>query len=361
MLHSFIHYHPELVLHTASSGAVDHLAELYLVLESAGQVLGLGEVRENICYLNGLTPVQVRKAVVGLLEEISWESGPQEIIKFLSAAQNKHPAVAKALVDSTMHDWWARQNYLSVAENLGRPFTSSHSTNQCIFWCPDKQCLDMAQKYVFRNFLELKLRVGIAEFSQDLARIALLRDNLEPEVKISVDANGAWQFKEALENIDRLAALDVSYVEQPIAAGNWDQLERLAEKVPIPIMLDESIVTVDDVRRAIDCHDNLSVHLKIVKIGGITPLLEAAEILNRNNRTHMVGQMNEGSGATAAAFQCVLITQPKYAELYGADGLLDDVLEGITYGNGNIIINDKMGTGVQFKQIPEKCLWEKEI
>ena len=60
-------------MHTAASGAVDHLAELYLIVEDEGQVLGLGKVRENLSYLNGLKISEVRAAVKGLLEEVSWE------------------------------------------------------------------------------------------------------------------------------------------------------------------------------------------------------------------------------------------------------------------------------------------------
>jgi NAD-dependent dihydropyrimidine dehydrogenase PreA subunit len=133
---------------------------LYLVLEDEGQIIGLGEVRENISYLNGLSISEVRSAIVGLLEEVHWESGPQEIIEFIPTQMDRYPAVARALVDCTMQDWWARQNKVCVIENLGHTFSNSHNTNQSIFWCSDKHCLEMAEGYVERNFYELKLRVG---------------------------------------------------------------------------------------------------------------------------------------------------------------------------------------------------------
>jgi L-alanine-DL-glutamate epimerase-like enolase superfamily enzyme len=361
LLQAHVHYNPEFVLHTASSGAVDHLAELYLVLQNGEHILGIGEVRENICYLNGLTIAQVRKAVIALLEEIVWESGPQEIIHGLVKPDSLHPAVARALVDSTMHDWWARQNQQSITENLGFPSKISLSTNQCIFWCSDEKCLELAQGYIARNFKKLKLRVGITEFSRDLARIARLRNTMGPDVELSVDANGSWKPGAALKNIEQLAAHHIAYVEQPIAPGNWSQLEELARKAPIPIMLDESITTVADVKRATETHENLAVHLKIVKIGGITPLLQAAEVINQANGLLMIGQMNEGAGATAAAYQCAAIARPKHIELYGADGLQDDVLNGVEYTDGKVIIRNQMGVGVQFNEIPKTCLWEKKI
>lgn len=361
LLQDHVHYRPGFVVHTASSGAVNHLAELYLVLQEDEQVLGVGEIRENICYLNGLTQSQVRKAVQELLDEIVWESGPREIIDYLAKQESRHPAAARALVDSTMQDWWARQNRQSVPENLGYASKNSLSTNQCIFWCSDERCLELAQAYVARGFKKLKMRVGIAEFDRDLARITLLRKKLGPDVELAVDANGAWHARDALKNMELLAAQGVIYVEQPIAAGDWSQLEQLAKKSPIPIMLDESIASVADVRRAVNTHENLAVHLKIVKVGGITPLLQAAEIVNQANGLLMIGQMNEGSGATAAAYQCAVITRPKHAELYGADGLEDDSLKGVGYMDGKVMIENQMGVGVQFNEIPKTCLWEKKI
>ena len=48
-----LHYGNGVVLHTASSGSVPHLRELYLRLD-AGDLAGVGEVTANILYLNRL-------------------------------------------------------------------------------------------------------------------------------------------------------------------------------------------------------------------------------------------------------------------------------------------------------------------
>ncbi len=55
-----LHYGGDLVLHTASSGSISHLSELYLRLDD-GATVGIGEVRINIAYLNGYAPETVTR------------------------------------------------------------------------------------------------------------------------------------------------------------------------------------------------------------------------------------------------------------------------------------------------------------
>ena len=46
------------MLHTASSGSISQLSEIYLRIDD-GATSGLGEVRANIAYLNGYAPETV--------------------------------------------------------------------------------------------------------------------------------------------------------------------------------------------------------------------------------------------------------------------------------------------------------------
>ena len=66
-----LHYGGNLVLHTASSGVVPHLEELYLRIDD-GDVVGVGEVRANIAYLNGIAADEVRDAAVAAIVVVDW-------------------------------------------------------------------------------------------------------------------------------------------------------------------------------------------------------------------------------------------------------------------------------------------------
>jgi L-alanine-DL-glutamate epimerase-like enolase superfamily enzyme len=77
-------------------------------------------------------------------------------------------------------------------------------------------------------------------------------------------------------------------------------------------------------------------HLKIVKLGGPTQLVDAMKRFNDAGVGIMIGQMNEGALATAITAHCVMALKPRYAELYGCYGLLDDVTPGVSYADGHI-------------------------
>ena len=63
----------------------------------------------------------------------------------------------------------------------------------------------------------------------------------------------------------------------------------------------------------------------------------------------MIGQMNESAVATAAALHLAVATRPLHAELYGADGLVDDPAEGLAYAGGQVAVREAPGLGLTFR------------
>ena len=175
-----------------------------------------------------------------------------------------------------------------------------------------------------------------------------MRVKFGDQIKIAADANGRWSEFEALDNLKALALFGLVYVEQPVPAGDWKAIDRLAAQSPVPVMLDEGVAGLDDVTRICGYGGKVYAHLKLVKLGGIAPTVSAARQLARSNVPFMIGQMNEGGSATAATLHVACATSPAFAELYGADGLIDDPVSGISYDNGTVRANDAPGFGVAF-------------
>ena len=63
-------------------------------------------------------------------------------------------------------------------------------------------------------------------------------------------------------------------------AGDWVSIDELAQRSPIPVMLDESIATTNDVTRICAYEGRVFAHLKLVKLGGIAPTVSAARKLS---------------------------------------------------------------------------------
>ena len=184
----------------------------------------------------------------------------------------------RALLDLTLHDGVARVVGVPLSELLGATFAPRVPSNQCLFWSDDEALLRRAQRYLERGFTDLKLRIGIGEFAHDLARIDMLRDLGGDRISIAVDANGAWTFGDARDRLAALGDRGVTYVEQPIAAGDWQRLGALAADSTVPLMVDEGFRSIDDVAK-----------LELVT-GGSVATWELALITHSDDRRTLQGR-----------------------------------------------------------------------
>lgn len=343
-----LHYGDGLVLHTASSGSVPHLAELYLKLED-GEAVGIGEVRANIAYLNGLSEDDVVAATLRSLQAVDWSHDPETLLVTMEAWAKSFVAPVRMLIDIALQDLLAHRAGTSVAARYGAKGSERRwKTNQTLFWSPFDVFLAKSETYVARGFTDLKVRVAAGGFEEDLRRIGALRSRFGDAVTIAADANGQWPASEALEKLAALAEHGLAYVEQPVPPGDWAAIDRLADRSPVPVMLDESVASPADIERICSYGGRILAHLKLVKLGGIAPTIAAASRLNAAGVPFMIGQMNEGAAATAAALHVALATRPAFAELYGADGLTDDPVAGVSYGAGTVETTSPFGLGVTF-------------
>ncbi|HTJ78183.1 MAG TPA: o-succinylbenzoate synthase [Rariglobus sp.] len=101
----------------------------------------------------------------------------------------------------------------------------------------------------FRTF---KWKVGVGDIADELSLLDDVIAELPMGAKLRLDANGAWDRRQAARWLERAAERPVEFVEQPIAhdaRGADDALRGLAGDFPTPIALDESLVGARDVER----------------------------------------------------------------------------------------------------------------
>lgn len=334
-------------MQTAVSGRVDALREVYLSLDY-GDVVGRAEARTNIAYLTGIDEAALERRIETGLAGLALSASPEADRARLDDILPDAPPALRLLVENALLDAAARRAGASVATVLaGAPAPLASRTNQTLFLAPDDVTLARAEAYAARGFLDLKLRMGAGAPADDLRRARALRDRLGARLALSVDANGRWDRETARRMADALFEIGADYVEQPLPADDLDGLAALARGCRLGIMLDESVGTLACVARALDIHGGFLVHLKLAKLGGLDRLMAAARLAESRGAGVMVGQMNEGALATAAALAAAAAIRPAHAELYGADGLVDDPFEGLRYGEGRVEAGGPTGFGVE--------------
>ncbi|MGE5394698.1 MAG: o-succinylbenzoate synthase, partial [Candidatus Saccharibacteria bacterium] len=95
------------------------------------------------------------------------------------------------------------------------------------------------------GFRCIKMKIGAIDFETELSLLREIRREFSADkITLRVDANGAYSYQTALENLKRLSDLGIHSIEQPIAAGRWEEMARLCEQSPVPVALDEELIGV---------------------------------------------------------------------------------------------------------------------
>ena len=142
---------------------------------------------------------------------------------------------------------------------------------------------------------------GTTDASTDVARAKLVRDMLGTSVSLSVDANMCWSLDDALGRAEALRPFDVEWFEEPMRQYAWDDYRRLREQSGIKIMLDESLCSFDDARRAIDSGACDMFNIRVSKNGGLIGALRIAELAHRHGIGVQLGIHPGQSGILGAA------------------------------------------------------------
>ena len=122
------------------------------------------------------------------------------------------------------------------------------------------------------GYRTLKVKVGFA-VDEDLAKVASVQRRLAGRGTIRIDANQGYRRADGCRFAERLAPDDVELFEQPCPAGDWDSAVAVARVARVPMMLDESIYGLADIRRAQALEAARFIKLKLMKLGGLQPLV----------------------------------------------------------------------------------------
>ena len=124
-----------------------------------------------------------------------------------------------------------------------------------------------------QGFSCVKIKIGAIDFADELALIGRLRERYGSDrIELRVDANGAFAPSEAMARLEQLACHDIHSIEQPIRAGQWQEMARLCETSPLPIALDEELIgvnTLERKRRLLDTIHPRYIILKPSLHGGV--------------------------------------------------------------------------------------------
>jgi len=118
----------------------------------------------------------------------------------------------------------------------------------------DAEVLDLTEQFILNGFQIIKVKIGAEDVERDLRRLRLIRSYVGDGVRITADANEAWDWQTALENIEYYMSngIALEYVEDPLRRDDVEGFAELTKRSPIPIIGHDYINHIDDLRRLVE-------------------------------------------------------------------------------------------------------------
>ncbi len=241
------------------------------------------------------------------------------------------------------------------------------------FYAEGKGLAELAEEmrgYVRHGFLAVKMKVGrnsgiegsplrvmadrgVAEVSlgEDLARVRAVREAIGPDVRLMIDANGAWDVPTAVKMGRALEELDIYWFEEPVWPDDVAGSAAVAGKLAMPIAGYETCsygtVSFRDYIAARAVH---FVQPDVAWAGGLTETLKIAHLAEAANlpiaphihgsavavaaAVHLLGAVRNGSMA-----EMVFPAHPLMAELVREPLVVDRT--------GHIQLSERPGLGLE--------------
>jgi L-alanine-DL-glutamate epimerase-like enolase superfamily enzyme len=280
--------------------------------------------------VTGETSSGVLTALEDVATPILMDADPLRRTQLLAKIKKQMPdqPSARAAVDIALHDLLGKASELPLWRILGgyrdRILTSVTIGIQSI-----EETLARACELVGMGFRAIKIKTG-TNLEEDIEKVFRIREAVGKTVGLRCDANQGYSLPDALEFVRRTRETKLEILEQPTPRDKPDMLGRVVEVAQIPVMADESLMTLRDAfslaRR--DLAD--MVNVKLMKVGGIDEALQINAVALSARLEVMVGCMDESALAIAAGLHYALArSNVVYADLDGHLDLVGDPFAGL--------------------------------
>jgi L-alanine-DL-glutamate epimerase-like enolase superfamily enzyme len=207
---------------------------------------------------------------------------------------------------------------------------------------PIERLLEQTRGNLDKGFRAIKMKIGRDRLSEDVSRIAAMRDMLGDEFPLMVDANMRWSADQAVRAARAFEDFDLVWLEEPIEPEDIAGHVRLRQLTAIPIATGENFHSLADFRAMIEAGGVSFPEPDVATCGGVTVWMKVATLAESHNlpvTSHGVHDLH--------VHLLAAVPNASYLEVHGF-GLEDFIAEPLRITDGFATAPDRPGHGVAF-------------
>lgn len=204
-----------------------------------------------------------RFLIPALLDQRNDVVHPEQLPELFQTVKRHH--MAKASLEMAAWDLYAKQRGIPLSEAIGGTKREVEAGVAIGLQQSEAELFALIESYIQQGYNRIKVKI---KPKNDIALIKSIRSRF-PKLQLMADANSSYSLRhsELLAQLDRY---DLLMIEQPLADDDIVDHAKLQAQLSTPICLDESIVSLERARQAIELGSCRVINIKLGRVGGMT-------------------------------------------------------------------------------------------
>jgi len=207
---------------------------------------------------------------------------------------------------------------------------------------PLEKLLQQTQDNLGKGFRAIKMKVGRKRLSEDVARVAAMREFLGPDFPLMVDANMKWTADEAIRAARAFAPHDLGWLEEPCIPDDVAGHVRIVREGGLPVATGENFRTLWEFKQMIASGGVTFPEPDVTNCGGITPFMKVAHLAEAFNLP-----VTSHGAHDITVHLLGAVPNRSYLEAHGF-GLDRYIAEPLKIDDGFAVCPDRAGHGIEF-------------
>jgi muconate cycloisomerase len=333
-----------------ASHRIDTAENLLIRVEAENGLVGWGEATVAPT-LTGETLPGMVAVVLQHLAPILLGANALDRARLAQACRQsiQHNEGVKAAIEIALLDLVGKHLGVPCVDLIGGTLRRSVE-NMWLLGNPDPaRDISEAKTMVKQGYRYFKLKVGVKDVDEEIEAAIVMRKELGADVKLCADANTGWNPRDARRYLCGIDGADLLFLEQPLPNDQIYAMGALNRLGLLPIGGDECIAGASEVLALGQAGIISGANLKLIKAGGITPVLRAAALCDQLGLSVTLAGKVAGTSLSAAATLAAACVAPvvdwgaNLTHVYLAEDIVHNPLPVL---NGEVDLRETPGLGL---------------